>query len=381
MHILHVINSLSCGGAEVFTANLCATLSRKHKVTLLIYAGILDEIGHNLKDLLETHHVSIISLNIKNNFLKLFIPFIFAFYLKRLNPDIVHAHLDQSEFFISLAIKLLIKSKKPKLVRTLHNTRINLRINKVFQRYISKTFDGTIACSKSVYLSKHYKPYEISNFIPINNGINTTELIRSHHLKNYYRTKFDIPNDSFVFLCIGSFTPRGTELQKSQDLVLQSISRIRQTNNLLVLFLGDGSSIEQIKSLSLELRIADKCRFEGVVSNVYQYMIASDVLLMPSRFEGLPIAGIESVCIGLPIIVSNIAAFYDIAFDNSVICEKNNVESLANSMQYAINNYSHINKHALKLSKKFINELNIETTTDKYLGFYWKLKSQPLHTS
>lgn len=103
MRIVHLINSLSSGGAEVFVTDLCAALAATNDVSVVTYAGILDEKGKQLAQHLETHGVRYVSVANFGSLGKFSVPIQLARILATLRPHVVHAHLERSEQFLYLA--------------------------------------------------------------------------------------------------------------------------------------------------------------------------------------------------------------------------------------------------------------------------------------
>ena len=58
--------------------------------------------------------------------------------------------------------------------------------------------------------------------------------------------------------------------------------------------IGIGEKLEEMKELVKKLNLEEKVTFAGVVSNVNEYLQAMDIFVLPSKFEGLPIARIRS---------------------------------------------------------------------------------------
>ena len=107
MKILHCINSLSSGGAEVFVCALAVAQKRAgHDVHVMTYGGTVGAKGQALEDRLRTEGVPYLGLGITRKHLIPIIPLKFARELRRLRPDVVHSHLAQSDFFVWLAARL-----------------------------------------------------------------------------------------------------------------------------------------------------------------------------------------------------------------------------------------------------------------------------------
>ena len=75
--------------------------------------------------------------------------------------------------------------------------------------------------------------------------------------------------------------------------------------NAKLLLIGDGPYLFNIKRSVSELRIEDSVFFLGRRNDVPQLLQAMDCFVLPSRFEGLPIVGVEAQAAGVPCIVSD----------------------------------------------------------------------------
>ena len=67
---------------------------------------------------------------------------------------------------------------------------------------------------------------------------------------------------------------------------------------------GDGPDRQALEARADRLGLADRVRFEGYVPSVAPYLAAADLLVMPSRTEGLPLTLIEALCAGVPVVAS-----------------------------------------------------------------------------
>ena len=70
-------------------------------------------------------------------------------------------------------------------------------------------------------------------------------------------------------------------------------------DNAHLLLVGDGLLFENVKEQVRSLGLTDKVTFTGRQTNAYDYMMAMDIYLMPSHFEGFGIAAIEAEATGL----------------------------------------------------------------------------------
>lgn len=85
---------------------------------------------------------------------------------------------------------------------------------------------------------------------------------------------------------------------KGQDLALRALRDVADLQ-LLVVGPGDRSGVE---SLAAELGLSGRVAFTGPRDDVPALLAASDLLVLPSRWEGMPYVVIEAMAAGLPVV-------------------------------------------------------------------------------
>ena len=103
---------------------------------------------------------------------------------------------------------------------------------------------------------------------------------------------------------------------KGQDLLFEILARPewRQRQVTLSLF-GAGDSAAGLKALSTSLGLDDRVRFHGQVSDIASIWRDHHCLVLPSRFEGLPLALVEALLCGRPAVVTDIAGNPEVVQD------------------------------------------------------------------
>lgn len=100
---------------------------------------------------------------------------------------------------------------------------------------------------------------------------------------------------------------------KQQDFLLRLLATLPDHVRLTVV--GDGELSGELRRLADELGVAQRIRFTGLVSRdtVFQLMLAADVFVSSSRWEGLPVAVLEAMAVGLPTVLSDIGPHRELA--------------------------------------------------------------------
>ncbi|MEX1377735.1 MAG: glycosyltransferase family 4 protein [Eubacteriales bacterium] len=98
---------------------------------------------------------------------------------------------------------------------------------------------------------------------------------------------------------------------KGHTTVIEAASMLKKAgHNINVKFIGDGSAINQFKSYAEQMSVADEVEFVGRISGkerLMKTMSDCDIMVFPSRSEGLPRSVIEAMAVGLPVLSTPIA--------------------------------------------------------------------------
>ena len=154
----------------------------------------------------------------------------------------------------------------------------------------------------------------ISDSITIYNGVNmdsfyTNTILNKNDTKNYYlisaedkiilRKKLNLPANAKILITSGVLTSRKDPL----FLINSWIKTQNITDVGHLVFIGDGILKEKCKNLALA---SDNIHIIGQVNNVADYLFAADYYVSSSQAEGFPLAVLEAMTCGLPVLLSDI---------------------------------------------------------------------------
>lgn len=105
--------------------------------------------------------------------------------------------------------------------------------------------------------------------------------------------------------------------QKRYDRALEALRLLKDAGCDVVLWiLGVGELEQELKLKAEELGVLYMCDFKGFVRPAYPYMKVADVFLNTSEAEGYPLVLCEALCLGLPVVATDITGAHEI-LDNS----------------------------------------------------------------
>ncbi len=145
---------------------------------------------------------------------------------------------------------------------------------------------------------------ENTPFTVIPNAIDCSKFRFNPEIRSNIRKSLNI-EDKFVIGHVGRFT-----YQKNHGFLIDVFNEIHKINPKAVLLLigdavGDMSYYENAKQKVENYDLTEYVKFLGMRNDVPLLMQAMDCFILPSRFEGLPVVGIEAQAAGLPCFFSD----------------------------------------------------------------------------
>lgn len=212
--------------------------------------------------------------------------------------DIVHDNILILSYFLMYYAK---KFKVPVRILHSHNSRLGetkckeIR-NKMFMPLLLAQVNTYFACSDLA--AKGMFGNALYTFIP--NVISSERIKYDETVRSAVRKDFDVNNE----LIIG--TVGRLAYQKNPFYAMDVIAELYKKNlDIQYWWIGDGPLENEVKNYAHELGLDDVVKFLGRRSDVVRLYQAMDVFFLPSKFEGLPVTGVEAQAVGLPCVVSD----------------------------------------------------------------------------
>lgn len=135
----------------------------------------------------------------------------------------------------------------------------------------------------------------------LKNGINLHDFHFDDKKRDIKRDEVGIRENEFLIGHIGRF-----ESQKNHRLIIETFRKIKEKNILAKLLLvGRGSLLNATKDLVNTYKLNDSVIFLENRKDVPELLMAMDVMIFPSFFEGMPNVVVEAQATGLPCVVSD----------------------------------------------------------------------------
>jgi len=129
--------------------------------------------------------------------------------------------------------------------------------------------------------------------------------------------------------------------QKGQLLLIEAAKRLHDANQDFSLILaGDGEMRAEVESLIAQYQLQEKVTITGWISSeeVRKHILTSQVLVLPSFAEGLPVVLMEAMSLRRPVISTYIAGIPELVKhgENGWLCTAGDVDALTNAMREAL---------------------------------------------
>lgn len=239
-----------------------------------------------------------------------------------------------------VACDFMQKSRKPFLVEVVANPneikKSSKGVAKILMEQMNKSLK--IACSRALGVS-YVTKINLQEQYPSNDGA-ALEFYSSVELnKEYFHYRHPyIEHKPFRMVHVANYI---TPADSKGNVVAMKVLRELTDRGLdaVLYFVGERTQKGLLNDVAQELNITSKVSFIGRLSrtDLRETLIDSDLLIFPSRSEGLPRTVIEAIAVGLPCVVSNVGGIRELVTDN-VIFEIEDFIGMADIIQEIIEN-------------------------------------------
>ena len=363
MKVLHILNSIEFSGAEIMLKGAAPILIKNGFELHALSTG--NEIGQ-YADILRSCEYKVHHIPFKKS-AKYFIKFYHL--IREEKYDVVHIHPERAFFWHALVAK---QAGVKNIIRTVHNV-FNfsgyLRIKRMIQRFVANKLLGVHFISIGSSVAEMEKNIFFNNTILIPNWIDQRNFLpaRDENERNQIKINLGISLTDKVIVSVGSCT----EIKNHDDVIITLSELIKEIKNICYIHIGDGALQKKEKELAVTLGVSDKIKFLGQIENVRDPLIASDIFVMPSIYEGLPISCLEAASCGIPSVVYNVEGLKDIVKDgeNGILVEPN-PHAMAKAVKELIRNEKLRKQMGIKSRERFLRCFNMQDSLDKLIKIY-----------
>lgn len=287
------------------------------------------------------------------------------------NIVLIHSHGYKADFY-SYFISMF-KNKNLLLFSTVHTWKLNTfseRMYKIIDKLILRKFGHVVTVSLELCeeLDRSGFNNEMVDYIP--NGVDVDSFVNVSNHKNP-RSDFGVRSTDFVVGCVASLTS-----EKAQEYLIEAASLLLpEFPELRVVLIGDGGRRSYLENYAGALHVSDFIIFTGYRNDVRELYAGLDVFALVSKYEGLPMALLEAMAAGVPVVASAVGAIPDVVGDNEfgLLVRSGSAADIVDSVRSLITDNSLRNKLSLKGRSRVEEKFSSKKMCRAYECLYKKL--------
>ena len=339
IRILHVVTSLSSGGAERQLVDVVCNTSKSEFEHVVCHLRPMDFFAEQIRR--AGHRV--IGLGLTSKYPWLAAARRLAPLIREERPDCIHTWLFDADVSariahrraapkVPLITSLQAPNYDPETVRGMNWSPMKINglrwLDKLSARWSNPHF---VACSHFVRQSTVDRlGVAASRIRVIYNSVDPNTLRCAPDEPRALRRSFDIPEDAFVYITVGRLDP-----QKGHAYLLRAFAEVAATRpHAYLVIVGEGPLASGLQQSATELGVADRLRLFGRRSDVGACLEMANAYVFPSLFEGFGIALVEAMFKRLPCAAARVGPIPEIIEDGAdgLLFASGAVEELRDAM-------------------------------------------------
>jgi glycosyltransferase involved in cell wall biosynthesis len=282
VRVLHVISEMGTGGAEALVAGMARAGDEYGWESAVASGG-----GHRAEALRVPHFDVPLARRRAGGVVRAAKATRSAY--RAFRPDIVVAHNVGASAVARLAMTPL---RRAPLLTVFHGVSQSDHGSAV--RVLRRTSDAVVAVASAT--ADRLRDAGLGDVTVIRNAVFPTQpRVDRHTVRSALGVAADVP----IALCLARMEP-----QKRHDVLLEAWALLDGPSALWLA--GDGSLRPSLERQARDLGIDDRVRFLGNRSDVADLLAAADVTVLTSDWEGMPIAVLESLAAGVPVVATEV---------------------------------------------------------------------------
>jgi glycosyltransferase involved in cell wall biosynthesis len=226
--------------------------------------------------------------------------------LAREPVDVVHVHSPLVAIGTRLVVRTLPRDRRPRIVTTEHNVwDSHARLTSSMNALTAPLDDARVAVSSGVRASMPARLQATTEVIV--HGVDVHEVQRAAPTRASTRASFGFGDD--VVVC----TVANLRATKAYPDLLRAAQQVLSTrDDVRFVAAGQGPLEGELRALHAELGLGDRFQLLGYRDDTARLMAASDVFCLSSRYEGLPVALMEALALGLPVVATTVGGIAEL---------------------------------------------------------------------
>ena len=305
-----------------------------------------------------------------------------------LGADVIQTHLLRSLDFLMLTIA---RRSRLAVVWTFHNARLDLRPDqapggarllgmkrrayRALYHYLSRRSGAMVAVSSEVAaaIRRDLRPPR-DRLVVIPNGVDVSRYPSPEGARATLRASLGVGPHELLITCVAKLYE-----QKGHRHLLEAFAEtVAADERVRLAVVGDGPLRQEIAARIQELGIAPHVLLLGQRTDIADVLTASDVFVLPSLWEGLPMALLEAMAAGLPVIASRVSGTEEVLLDQDagVLVEPGEVAPLARAMTLLAADAAARERLGEAARRRVVDAYSVEAQARAHLELYRRVTGQ-----
>jgi len=363
LRVLHILPDFGSGGAERLVVDLLAATDKTRFDAAAV--SLYSENGTILDKEIKARGLKVYYLNKR---LGLDIRILFRIYrlFRDFGPDIVHTHLSVLRYVLLPMIICRIDVR----IHTIHNVAQKEadRVGKIINS-IAFHIGGVLPVSLSREVANTVREVygrRLSTPV-IFNGISTARFMSESSKDASANEKAR----DFTLLHVGRMAP-----QKNHLLLIEAFAlAVKEYPSMQLFLVGDGPLKEQAEKIATKLELTKKVYFLGLRNDVPDLLEKSDVFILSSDWEGMPLTVLEAMAAGKAVLATAVGAVPEIVQDGvtGILVPPRDVQSLAKGILRLADDSVMLDKMGRTGRQRAVEWFDISRTAGEYEALYLRL--------
>ena len=362
VRIAHLIYSQAVGGSEIVAVNICAHLDRNKYEPIILF--LYDRPGP-LEDILTQHGIPSYRLKMSRQ-RRLFRPFVLAYIFNKLKVDILHVHhLNFYQQVISGARLSRVKG----LVYTEHSFRgvaENMNRQVALQRAVRTVDCCTVITQDMRHQFVHNFNVDPSKVKVVYNGVDCKRFSPEEEKPD----PLNLPGNftSTVLLSVARFVK-----EKDHETLLAAMKILDDKGyDVLLVLVGSGALQREIEKKIIQLDLKKKIIMAGAQTNIADYLYHSDIFVLSSKSEGLPMVILEAMASGIPVVSTDVGGIAEIVSNEQtgMLVPPQEPKKLAAAIEKIVLNPGLAKKLSTQARKLMLSRFDQKIITESYCNIY-----------
>jgi glycosyltransferase involved in cell wall biosynthesis len=224
--------------------------------------------------------------------------------------DVVHAHSPMVAALARPALRTLPRGDRPALIGTEHNVwSSHHRATRWANRLTLPLEAATVAVSDEV---RNSMPARLARRAEVViHGVDVGAITGRRGEREAAREELGVPGDQLLVVTVANL-----RANKDYPTLLAAARQLtRGDEPVQFVSVGQGPLAEELGDQLDRLGLAGRFRFLGYREDPIRVLVAGDVFCLSSRFEGLPIAMLEAMASGLPVVATRVGGIPSVVTD------------------------------------------------------------------